>query len=116
MTPLDPADPCYDIYLCDATLDCETHLEPEFYFARIEPTQLELCCHCAGVSKYPIDLNTSLKAPEGPYPVFFPICMAYLDSGCNIFVRSARQNARPKHARLEADNYGKLLEQDLGFM
>lgn len=113
MAPLDPDDPCYDIFLCDTTLDCETHLEPEFFVSRIEPTRLELCCHCAGVSKSPIELNTSLTAPEGPYSVVLPICMACLDSGCNIIVRSARQNAKAKHARLEAENARKLLEQDV---
>ena len=113
MAPLDPDDPCYDIFHCDTTLDCETHLEPEYYVSRIEPMRLELCCHCAGVSKSPIELNTSLKAPEGPYSVVLPICKACLDSGCNIIVRSARQNAKAKHARLEAENARKLLDQDV---
>ena len=39
--------------------------------------------------------------------------MTCLDSGCIILVRSARQNAKAKHARLEAENARKLLEQDV---
>ena len=52
MPPLDPDDPCYDIFLCDTTLDYETHLEPDFYVSRIEPTRLELLslCRCRQIS------------------------------------------------------------------
>ena len=39
--------------------------------------------------------------------------MAGLDSRCNIIVRSARQNAKANHARLELENAKKLLEQDV---
>ena len=81
MTPLDSDDPFHDIFLCDPLLDCDTHIEPEFYVSRIVPTRLELCCHCAGVFESPIDLNIHLKAPEGPYFVVLPICKACIDSG-----------------------------------
>ena len=30
MAPLDPDDPCYGIFLCDTSLDCDTHVEADF--------------------------------------------------------------------------------------
>ena len=46
-------------------------------------------------------MNTHLKAPNGPYSVVLPICKACIDDGCPIIVRSARNNANTKQARLE---------------
>jgi hypothetical protein len=31
MASLDPDDPCHGIFLCDTSLDCDTHMEAEFY-------------------------------------------------------------------------------------
>jgi len=66
----------------------------------VQPSRLELCCHCAGVLDTRIVLKTHLKAPAGPYSVVLPICNACIDSGCPIMVRSAR-NSKAKQARLE---------------
>jgi hypothetical protein len=49
-----------------------------------------------------VKLNNHLKAPEGPYSIVLPICKACIDTGCHIIVRSARQNAIAKQARLDA--------------
>ena len=57
-------------------------------------------------------MNTHLKAPEGPYSIVLPICKACLDSGCHIIVRSARQNANAKQARLDADRAREVLRQE----
>ncbi len=51
MSPLDPDDPFYDVFLADPSLDCDTHIQAEFYVSRVEPTRLELCCHCAGSTR-----------------------------------------------------------------
>ncbi len=102
--PPDPDDPCYDIFLCDTSLDCDTHVEADFYVSGIEPSRKEICCHCAGAYDSPIELNSSLKALIGPYSVVLPICKAYLDDGCNIIVRAASQNTNAKQARMELEN------------
>ena len=104
MAPLDSDDPFYDIFLADPSLDCDKHIEAEFYVSRIEPTRLEICCHCAGLSDSPIDLNNSLKAHAGPFSIVLPICKACIESGCHVIVRSARANAKAMHARLEQEN------------
>ena len=100
MTPLDLDDPCHELYLCDTSLDCDSHVEAEFYVSRVQPSRLELCCHCACVLDSPIVMNTHLKAPAGPYSVVLPICNACIDSGCPMIVRLAR-NSKAKQARLE---------------
>ena len=89
MAPLDSDDPCYGIILCDTSLDCETHVEAEFYISGIEPSRKEICCHCTGVCDSPIELSSSLKAPNEPYSVVLPICKARLDDSCNNIVRAA---------------------------
>ncbi len=66
MAPLDPDDPCHELFLCDTSLDCDSHVEAEFYVSRVQSTRLELCCNCAGVLDSPIVMNTHLKAPSGP--------------------------------------------------
>jgi hypothetical protein len=93
MAPLDSDDPSYNGFLAEPSMDCDTHIESNFYVSRVEPTRLELCCHCAGVFYSIIDLNTQLKAPMGPYGLVLPICNACTDSGCYIIVRAARANA-----------------------
>ena len=102
MAPLDPDDPIYDIFQCDPSLECNTHIEANFYTARIQPGRIELCCHCAGEFVSPVELNTNLKHREGPYSVVLPVCKACLENGCNIIVREARQNAQAKQARIDA--------------
>ncbi len=47
-------------------------------------------------------LNSSLKAPNGPYFVVLPACKMCLDNGCHIIVRGARQNAQAKQDKLDA--------------
>jgi hypothetical protein len=60
----------------------------------------------------PIEMNTHLKAPEGPYSLVLPICKACIDSGCHIIVRSGRQNANAKQARLDASRAREVLRQE----
>jgi hypothetical protein len=102
MAPLDPDDPCYDVFHCDPSLDCNAHIEANFYTSKIQPTRVELCCHCAGEFDSPVELNSSLKAPDGPYSVVLPACKLCLNNGCHIIVRGARQNAQAKQDKIDA--------------
>ena len=87
---------------CDPSLECDTHVESDFYVSRVQPDRVVLCCHCAGTMHNSlVELHTHLKAPEGPYSVVLPICKACIESGCHIIVRHARQNATAKQARLD---------------
>ena len=113
MAPLDPCDPCYCIFQCDMSLDCDTHVEADFYVSEIERSRTEICCHCAGVCDSPIELNSSLKAPIGPYLVVLPICQACLDDGHNIIVRAARQNANAKQAKMQIDKARELAHDEV---
>ena len=40
MTALDSDDPFYNIFLCDPSLDCNTHIEADFYTSRIIPERI----------------------------------------------------------------------------
>jgi hypothetical protein len=113
MAPLDLDDPCYEIFLCGTTLDCDKHVESKFYVSKVQPTRLELCCYCAGEFNSPIELNTSLKAHDGPYSVVLPICKACLDNGYSIIVRAARQNANAKQAKIDADRAREALREEV---
>ena len=42
MAPLDHDYPCYNIFLCDLSQDCDSPLEPDFYMSKIQPKRLEL--------------------------------------------------------------------------
>jgi len=64
MAFLDSDDPCHELFLYDTSLDCESHVEPEFYFSRVQPSKMELCGHCACVLESPISINAHLKAPN----------------------------------------------------
>jgi hypothetical protein len=64
MAPLDFDDPLYDIFQCDPSFSCDTHVEADFYTSRIMPERIELCCHCAGEFESPVELNSNLK--QGP--------------------------------------------------
>ncbi len=66
MAPLDLDGPCHELFLCGTLLDCDSYVEAEFYVSRVQPSRLELCCHCAGVLDSPIVRTTHLKAPAGP--------------------------------------------------
>jgi len=69
----------------------------------LESNQIEWICVAILLASFIpllVVLNTHLKAADGPYSVVLPICKACLDSGCQIIVRSARHNAKAKHARL----------------
>ena len=103
MSPLSPEDPCYDVFQCDPSLDCDTHIEANFYTSAIQRERLELCCHCAGVFDSPVMMHPSLKAPAGPYSVVLPVCKECLDGGCQIIARNARQNAESKKNKLDAE-------------
>ena len=46
-------------------------------------------------------MNTSLKAPEGPYFVVLYIGQVCVVSGCHIIVRAIGQTARVKQAMLD---------------
>jgi len=73
---------------------------------------LHIGCHCAGACDSPIELNSSLKAPIGPYSVVLPICKACLDEGCDIIVRVARQNTNAKQAKMELENARALTREE----
>jgi hypothetical protein len=66
------------------------------------PTRVELCCHCAGEFDSPVELNSFLKAPDGPYSVVLPSCKMCFVNGCHITVRGARQNSQAKEDTLDA--------------
>jgi len=66
------------------------------------PGRIELVCLCAGEFDSPVQLNSNLKAPEGPYSIVLPVCKVCLENGCNIIVRAARQNAEAKQSRIDA--------------
>ena len=113
MAALDFDYPCYDILLCDPSLECDTIVEPEFYVSRIQPGRMVLCCHCAGtLPDSPIEMNSHLKALEGPYSIVLPICKACMDSGCHIIVRNARQNSTAKQAKLDAKHAREVARQE----
>ena len=59
-----------------------------------------------------VELHAHIKAPEGPYSLVLPICKACIDSGCHIIVRSGRQNANAKQARLDASHAREVLRQE----
>jgi hypothetical protein len=64
MAAFDLDDPCYEIFHCDPSLECDTHLESEYYVSRIQPSRLVMCCHCAGTMlDSPVEMNTHLMAP-----------------------------------------------------
>ncbi len=63
MAALDSDDPFYNIFLCNPSLDCNTHIEADLYTSRIIHERIELCCHCAGEFDSPVELNSNLKAP-----------------------------------------------------
>ena len=102
MDPLDPDDPCFDIFQCDPSLDYDAHIESEFYTSKIQPTRVKICSHCAGKYDSPVELNTALKAPDGPYSIVLPICEECLAKGCRVVVRAARRNAQAKQAKMDA--------------
>jgi len=49
-------------------------------------------------------IHLHLKAPIGPYSVVLPVCKACLNDGYDIIVRSARQNANAKQAKMQIKN------------
>jgi hypothetical protein len=102
MTPLEPNYTCFDIFQCNPALDYYSHIESEFYTSKIQPTRVNTFCHCAGKCDSPVELNTFLKAPDGPYSVVLPICEECLANGCRVVVRSCRHNAQDKQANFDA--------------
>jgi hypothetical protein len=48
IVPFDSDDPMYDIFRCDPSLDCNTHIEAGFYTSRTKADRIELCCNCVG--------------------------------------------------------------------
>ena len=71
IAPLDLDDPCFDIFLCDLALYCDSHIESEFYTSKMQHTRVNTCCHCASKYDSPVELNASLKARDGPCSVVF---------------------------------------------
>ena len=64
MTALDHDDPCYDMFYCDPSLECDSHVESDFCISRIQPKRLVLCFHCTGnILDSLVELHTHLKAP-----------------------------------------------------
>ena len=49
-----------------------------------------------------MELNSHLKAPEGPYSVVLPACKVCLENSCNIIVCVAKQNAEAKQAMIDS--------------
>ena len=90
MAPLDPDDPCYAIFHCDPSFDCDTHIESDFHTSKYQANRIDICCHCDGTKDSLVTLNTSLKASEGPYSIVLPICEDCTAMGRHIFVRAAR--------------------------
>ena len=99
---LDQDDPCYDVFLYDTSLDCIAHIEAIFYTSKIQPARVELCCYCAGEFDSPVELNSSLKAPDGPYSLVLHVSKMCLNNGGHVIVRGARQNAQAKQDKLNA--------------
>jgi hypothetical protein len=60
MAPLDPDNPCYDIFKRDPSMDCDTHVESEYYASKIMPQDIPMCCQCAGTSESPIAKHSHL--------------------------------------------------------
>ena len=112
MAPMDSDDPCHDIFHCDSSLDCNTHIESEFYTSKIEPGRINICCHCAGTNESPVNLTASLKSPEGPYSIVLPICEECMNKGLRFIVRAAIQNAQAKQARLDSQAARENLLQE----
>ena len=113
MAALDFYDPCYEILLCNPSLECDTIVEPEFCASIIQLERMVLCCHCVGtLPDSPIEMNSHLKAPKGPYSIVLPICKVCIDSGCRIIVCFARRNASAKQARLDAKHAREVLRQE----
>ena len=103
MAPLDPDDPCYVIIYCRPSLDCDTHIEFEYFTSKIQPRRIDICCHCASSEYSPVTLDTSLKPPEGPYTIVMPIFEVNIAIGRHIIiVRAARKNAQAKQTKLDA--------------
>ena len=103
MAPVDPDDPCYDIFKCDPALDCDTHIESEYYASKIKVQDIPLCCHCAGTSQSPIAVHTHLMAQNGGlYSIVLPMCEDCIAIGRHIIVRGARQKAQEKMAQMDA--------------
>ena len=62
MAPLNSDDPCHAIHHRDPSLNCDTHIESEFYTFKIHLGRINIWCHCAGTNESPVNLNSSLKA------------------------------------------------------
>ena len=103
MTPLDSDDSMYDIFRCDPSLDCNTHIEVDFYTSCINAERIELCCHYAGEFNSPVELNSNLEYPEGPYSIVLHVSKVCLHNGCNIIEHAARQNALAKQVRIDVE-------------
>ena len=54
MASLDPDDPCYAIFHCDPSLDCDTHIDSEFYTSKMQLQRIDIWCHCAGANDSPV--------------------------------------------------------------
>ncbi len=66
MAALDLDDSFFDIFQCDPTFDRDSHIESEFYTSKIQPSRVNICCHCTGKYDSPVELGTSLNTPDGP--------------------------------------------------
>jgi len=84
------------------SLDCDAHIESGFYTYEIQPTRIEIYCHCVDKYDSPVELNTALKAPDGPYSVVLPVCEECLANGCRVVVRAAKHNAQANQAKMDA--------------
>jgi hypothetical protein len=91
MAALDPDGPCYAIFHCDSSLDCDTHIELEFYTSKTQPRRIDIFFHYVGANDSPVTPNASLNAIEGicTYSIVLPICKEYTAMGRHIIVRAA---------------------------
>ena len=80
MAPLAQDDPCYDVFHCETSLDCTAHNEAHFYTSKIQSTRVESCCYCACEFDSPVEFNSSLKAPDGPFSLVLLVCKMSLTS------------------------------------
>ena len=60
--------------MCDPSLDCDIHIESDFYASKIQPQRINVCCHCTERFDSLLELNDSLKALKVPYFVVLPVC------------------------------------------
>jgi len=83
-------------------VECDTHIESEFYTSKMQPQNIAMFCHCDGAKDSLAMPKSSLKDPKGPYSILLSICEDCIVVGRHNIVRAARQNAQVKQVMLDA--------------